>query len=86
MFSLLRAYRINYFIYYFDFSILNENFGLVEIKGVFALFDTFDLYVSQDSTAAEVNKSIEDCVKVGQDVIVNACLIGKVQTGTKIYT
>ena len=58
-------------------SILNENFGLVELKGSFALFDTFDLYISQNTTAAEANKTIEDCVKVGQEMMVNACLIGK---------
>ena len=39
-------------------SILNENFGLVEIKGFFALFDTFDLYLSHGTTAAESNKGM----------------------------
>ena len=39
-------------------SILNENFGLVEVKGFFALFDTFDLYLSHGTTAAESNKGI----------------------------
>ena len=67
--------------------ILNENFGIVEIEGQsFALFDTFDLYLSDERTAADAKRSVEQCLKIGQKVVSNACYVNKDMPLTHLAT
>ncbi len=65
--------------------VLNENFAILcgcaddEESGggvkYHCLFDTCDLYVSQDSTAADRSIPMQDVVKPGDEMTYNACLI-----------
>lgn len=55
--------------------ILNENFGIIEIGNDLALFDTYDLYLQDKKTAAECNKSVDECVQINHKVVANACLV-----------
>jgi hypothetical protein len=63
-------------------TILNENFGIIEgpidsdqQKKELALFDTFDLYLADNETAADAKKSVDAVLKVGYKVTYNACFI-----------
>lgn len=56
-------------------QLLNENFGIVEIGKDFALFDTFDLYVSDGVTAADSKKPVTEVLRPNDKVCVNACFI-----------
>ena len=49
-------------------QLLNENFGIVEIGKHFALFDTFDLYVKDGTTAADTKKTVMDVLKTNDKV------------------
>ena len=58
--------------------ILNENFGIIEIGSQeFALFDTYDLYLTDEKTAADAGRSVDACLKVNQKVVTNACYVNK---------
>ena len=57
-------------------KILNENFGIIDMgKGEFALFDTYDLYLADNQTAADAGKNVDQCFQENQKVVANACLI-----------
>ena len=66
--------------------ILNENFGLIwgpigesdapEIQ-YYCLFDTYDLLVSGKQSAADKGMTMSSVVKLGDELIYNACLMDK---------
>ena len=55
--------------------VLNDNFGLVSCDGKLALFDTYDMYVQDNKTAADAGMSLKNVVEVGTVVKFNACFI-----------
>ena len=58
-------------------SILNEHFGLIEFsssdgKPQYVIFDTFDLYLQSGNTAAGSKLSVDQVLKVGEEICFNA--------------
>jgi len=57
---------------------LNENFGLIEFYldlkySSFCLFDTFDLFIEDEETAAERKLTVGNVVSLDMEVSFNAC-------------
>ena len=57
-------------------SILNEHFGLIEFsidgKVQYVIFDTYDLYLQSGVTAAGSKLSVDQVLKVGEEICFNA--------------
>ena len=58
------------------YKILDDNFGLIKMptEGV-ALFDTCDYWLGPEKSAAAMNKTLEEVLKIGMKVQFHACLM-----------
>ncbi len=57
--------------------ILDDNFGLLKFDEGLVLFDTCDFWISPTTSAAQAQRRLDNVVRVGDSVMVHACLIQK---------
>jgi len=56
-------------------KILDDNFGVIDLDGKYVLFDTCDLWIQTDTTAAKSNLKLQEVVSMGDKVCFHAALI-----------
>ena len=57
------------------YKILDDNFGLIKMPEGIALFDTCDYWLGPEKSAAAMNKTLEQVLKIGMKVQFHACLM-----------
>ena len=57
------------------FKILDDNFGIIDHDGKYVLFDTCDLWIQTDTTAAKSTLKLQEVVSMGDKVCFHAALI-----------
>ena len=54
---------------------LDDNFGIIDHDGKYVLFDTCDLWIQTDTTAAKSTLKLQEVVSMGDKVCFHAALI-----------